>query len=321
MKPRIAITIGDFNGIGPEVALKAISNAKVNKLFEPILVGPLNLFEYFRDKFKIKIEFGNDKIRVIESSQVSLKQIQVGKISPDAGVCAGLSIEKAVSLCLEKEADAMITSPVSKEALHLGGYNFPGQTEMIAMLSRSQQATMFFISKNLRIALATIHIPLKNVSDEISRQRIFSKIETIHSSLTNDFKIKNPKIAILGLNPHAGENGEIGNEEKTHIIPALNDAFNKKINAEGVFSADGFFGNENYKNFDAILAMYHDQGLIPLKLLGFETGVNFTAGIKILRTSPDHGTAFEIAHKGIANANSFIESILIALQILKNRGK
>ena len=328
MKPKIAITIGDFNGIGPEVALKAISSPKILKSIEPILVGPKNIFEYFSEKFKLKLSFeatedfsnSSNKIKVVESSTVTVKQLQAGKVSPDAGVCAGLAIERAVLLCLNKKVDAMITSPVSKEVMHLAGYNFPGQTEMVAMLSRSEQSTMFLISNNLRVGLATIHIPLKKVSDEISKNRILSKIKTIHHSLVNDFKIKNPKIAVLGLNPHAGENGGIGNEEKDIITPAIKEAVNNDFSADGPFAADGFFGAKIFTKYDAVLAMYHDQGLIPLKLLGFETGINFTAGIKILRLSPDHGTAFDIAHKGIANESSFISTIDLTKLILKNRG-
>ncbi len=329
MKPRIAITIGDFNGIGPEVVLKSISKKNILNTVNPILIGSIDIFDFVAKKLKLKLklvkidnyptEIEKNSIPVIEVSKINIKQLQVGKISPDAGVCAGMAIEKAVSLALNKSVDAIITAPISKEALHLAGYNFPGQTEMIAMLSRSEQSTMMLVSGGLRVALATIHIPIKDVASGISKERILSKIKIVDTTLKNDFKIKMPKIAVLGLNPHAGENGEIGTEEKEFISPAIKISKENNILVEGPFAADGFFGTKQFKNYDAVLAMYHDQGLIPLKLLEFENGVNFTAGIKVLRTSPDHGTAYDIANKYIANPSSMIAAIELAKNILTNR--
>lgn len=329
MKPRIAITIGDFNGIGPEVVLKSISKKNILNTVNPVLIGSIDIFDFVAKKLKLKLklvkidnyptEIEKNSIPVIEVSKINIKQLQVGKISPDAGVCAGMAIEKAVSLALNKSVDAIITAPISKEALHLAGYNFPGQTEMIAMLSRSEQSTMMLVSGGLRVALATIHIPIKDVASGISKERILSKIKIVDTTLKNDFKIKMPKIAVLGLNPHAGENGEIGTEEKEFISPAIKISKENNILVEGPFAADGFFGTKQFKNYDAVLAMYHDQGLIPLKLLEFENGVNFTAGIKVLRTSPDHGTAYDIANKYIANPSSMIAAIELAKNILTNR--
>ena len=329
MKPTIAITIGDFNGIGPEVILKSIAQPKIQKEIQPVLVGSFDVFEHFAKKFKIKINLtpaehagaiaGNGKIPVITVQQVALKQLQIGKNSPDAGVCAGMAIERAIKLCMEKEVDAMVTGPVSKEALHFAGYNFPGQTEMLAMLTRSDRVTMMLISNSMRVALATVHVPIKKVPENIFIDRIIEKLETVNTSLKNDFGISNPSLAVLGLNPHAGENGAIGAEEKEVIIPALKKGTEKKINAAGPFAADGFFASEHYKNYDAILAMYHDQGLIPLKMSGFDEGVNFSAGLKIIRTSPDHGTAFDIAGKGIANPGSMGAALHLASSIAKRR--
>ncbi len=329
MKTTIAITIGDFNGIGPEVTLKSLMHPSIKKTVDPVLIGPLNIFEHYAKKFKIglhfeKVEsvpskFPKGAIPVIETTAVSLKQLQIGTIAPDAGVAAGSAIEKAIALCLRKEADAMVTAPVSKEAMHNAGYNFPGQTEMLALLTRSDRVTMMLLSKTMRVALATVHLPIKQVPENISIDRLVEKLKTVDQSLKNDMGIRSPRIAVLGLNPHAGENGAIGTEEKLIIAPAIAAAQQKGIGAEGPFAADGFFASGNDKTFDAILAMYHDQGLIPLKMSGFDEGVNFSAGLKIIRTSPDHGTAFNIAGKGIANPGSMIAALHLATSIAQRR--
>ncbi len=329
MKPTIAITIGDFNGIGPEVTLKSIVSPKIKKNIQPVLIGSFDIFQYYVKMFKLDIELievenistkiKSGAVSVLTVHPATSKSIQLGKISPDSGVCAGIAIEHAIKLCLSKEVNAMVTAPVSKEALHFAGYNFPGQTEMLAMLTRSDRVTMMLLSKTMRVALATVHIPIKKVSENLSIDRIIDKLDTVNSSLKNDLGIKNPSIAVLGLNPHAGENGAIGSEENETIIPAIRKAKEKGISASGPFPADGFFASGAYKNYDAILAMYHDQGLIPLKMTGFDEGVNFSAGLKIIRTSPDHGTAFDIAGKKIANPGSMISAIQLATSIIKQR--
>lgn len=329
MKPKIAITIGDFNGIGPEIILKSILHPSVKKNIQPVLIGSVNIFEYYATLFKLDIKFTvvdtqkipttHHTVPVIEVQKVSPKQLQIGHNAPDAGVCAGAAIERAIKLCMNHDVDAMVTAPVSKEALHYAGYNFPGQTEMLAMLTRSERVTMMLISPSMRIALATVHLPLKKVSENIFPERIIEKLQTVDHSLKHDFGISSPSIAVLGLNPHGGENGTIGTEEKEIIIPSLKKVQEKGINVSGPFSADGFFASGRYQEFDAILAMYHDQGLIPLKMSGFDQGVNFSAGLKIIRTSPDHGTAFDIAGKGIANPGSMIAAINLATSIAKRR--
>lgn len=331
MKPKIAITIGDFNGVGPEIILKSITHPSVKKEIQPVLIGSYDIFEHYAKKFKInvdlikidnqKIKFDNGSTPVIEVQKVAIKQLQIGQTSPDAGVCAGSAIERAIKLCLDKEVDAMVTAPVSKEALHYAGYNFPGQTEMLAMLTRSDRVTMMLLSKSMRVALATVHVPIKKVPENIFLDRLVEKLETVNASLKNDLGVSSPAIAVLGLNPHAGENGAIGTEEKDVIIPAIKKSVEKGINTAGPFSADGFFASGAYKKYDAILAMYHDQGLIPLKMSGFDEGVNFSAGLKIIRTSPDHGTAFDIAGKGIANPGSMIEALHLASSIAQRRKK
>lgn len=329
MKPTIAITIGDFNGIGPEVTLKSIASPKIKKSIQPVLIGSFDIFQFFVKMLKLDIELiavdnlstkiKSGSVPVLTVHPATSKSIQLGKISPDSGVCAGMAIEHAIKLCLNKEVDAMVTAPVSKEALHFAGYNFPGQTEMLAMLTRSERVTMMLLAKTMRVALATVHIPIKKVSENLFVDRIIEKLETVNSSLKNDLGIKKPSIAVLGLNPHAGENGAIGGEENEIIIPAIKKANEKGIAAVGPFPADGFFASGAYKNYDAILAMYHDQGLIPLKMTGFDDGVNFSAGLKIIRTSPDHGTAFDIAGKKIANPGSMISAIQLATSIIKQR--
>ncbi len=331
MKPTIAITIGDFNGIGPEVVLKSISAATIKNNIYPVLIGSFDILQYYAKSLKIKIDLvsvGNlsDKtkigtIPVLTIHNATVKNLQIGKTSPDAGVCAGMAIERAIKLCLDKEVDAMVTAPVSKESLHSAGFNFPGQTEMLAMLTRSERVTMMLISKTMRVALATVHVPLKKVSENLFVDRILEKLDTVNSSLKNDLGIEKPSIAVLGLNPHAGEHGAIGSEEKEVITPAITKAQGKGINASGPFPADGFFASRSYKNYDAILAMYHDQGLIPLKMSGFDEGVNYSAGLKIIRTSPDHGTAFDIAGKNIANPGSMISAIQLATSIIERRKK
>jgi 4-hydroxythreonine-4-phosphate dehydrogenase len=331
MRPRIAITIGDFNGIGPEVIFKSLSNTSLIKSFEPILVGSGEIFLWYSKKLKSKKKFSvisspKDKfspatIPILHVGNATEKNIQIGLAAPDAGVCAGMAIERSVKLCLDGDVDAMVTAPVSKESLHFAGYNFPGQTEMLAMLSRSERVTMMLISKAMRVGLATIHLPLRKVAENIFKERIIEKLETIHSSLVKDFGIHRPSIAVLGLNPHSGEGGAFGNEEKEIISPAIEAIRQKGLNVRGPFSADGFFATYRPASYDAILAMYHDQGLIPMKMTGFNEGVNFSAGLKIVRTSPDHGTAFDIAGKGIANPGSMIEAIKVARSIALNRKK
>ncbi len=331
MKPRIAFTIGDFNGIAPELILKNIDTPSLLKTVQPILVGSFEIFEHYAKKLKTKRKLvavqtpaehiPSNAVPVVNVYQGTVKNLQIGKPAPDAGICAGMAIEKAVRMCLDGEADAMVTGPVSKESLHIAGYNFPGQTEMLAMLSRSGRVTMILIAKSFRVGLATIHLPIQKVAENIFVERILEKLETINASLKNDFRITAPKIAVLGLNPHAGEHGYIGLEEIDIIEPAIIKAKEKGINASGPFPADGFFGTSKQKNFDAVLAMYHDQGLIPLKMMGFNEGVNFSAGLNIIRTSPDHGTAFDIAGKGIADPRSMNAAVHLARTIVVNRKK
>lgn len=322
MKPIIAVTIGDFNGIGPEIVLKAAANPAVRKICTPVLVGPLSVLEYVRKALRLKLKLekyipiGNNGsvTPVLDVGDGIWADVQYGAVTKSAGRTAGTAIEQAVDLCVKGRAQAMVTAPVSKEALNLAGYSFPGQTEMVTLLSRSLRVAMMLVSERMRVGLVTIHIPLREVADQLSREKIIEKITIIDESLRNNFRIRQPKIAVLGLNPHAGEGGLIGKEEKEMIIPAIEELGKRKINAEGPFPADGFFGSQLHESYDAIVSMYHDQGLIPLKLSSFGGAVNFSAGLNIIRTSPDHGTAYDIAGKGKANTTSMLQAIKLAVQ-------
>jgi 4-hydroxythreonine-4-phosphate dehydrogenase len=325
VKPLIAITIGDFNGIGPELALKSAATQAVRRICVPLLVGPLNVFEHVRKTLKIKrtlqkavFPWRGTTTPVLDVGDGLWADIQYGTVNKAAGRNAGVAIEKAVELCVIGRTQAMVTSPVSKEALNLAGYNFPGQTEMVALLSRSQRVAMMLVSKQMRVGLVTIHTALRDAAQSITKEKIVEKVSIVHDALTKNFRIEHPNVAVLALNPHAGEGGLIGKEEQEIIIPAIEEIRQKGIKAEGPFSADAFFGTKRYKRYDAIIAMYHDQGLIPLKMSSFGKAVNFSAGLNIIRTSPDHGTAYDIAGKGIADISSMIEAIKLAVQFATN---
>ncbi len=325
----IAITIGDYNGIGPEVALKAAASRSIRANCTPLLIGPYKAFEFYADKYSLRRKIlrveslsdavGRSEITILDISPEFKERVRPGKPTKEAGHWAGKAIERAVQLCVSGEAEAMVTAPVSKETMRQAGYDFPGQTEMVTKLSDSQGSIMIMASGFARIALATIHIPISEVSRSITKTGLVERLSVFNASIKNDFGVKSPKIAVLGLNPHAGENGYIGNEEVETIRPAIEEANSMKIDARGPYPADAFFGTYRDGMYDGVFAMYHDQGLIPLKMRSFSTGINFTAGISIIRTSPDHGTAFDIAGKGIANPSSTIEAIKLALDVSKNR--
>jgi 4-hydroxythreonine-4-phosphate dehydrogenase len=332
IKPVIAITMGDYNGIAPEVILKSVIQRNVQQHVIPLLIGSIDVFEYYARRFRISVNLcevdGRSRpsttgktIPVLQPVRFHKPKITPGVVSAEAGNMSGKAIELAVELCRKGIADGIVTGPVSKDAMHRGGYKYPGQTEMLLKLSKSKRVAMMLAAKNFRVGLATVHYPLKDVSKHLTKKRILEKLSIIRDSLINDFGIPSPKIAMLGLNPHAGENGILGNEEIDVIIPAMKEAKRKKMKVAGPFPADAFFGTHAFKNYDAIMAMYHDQGLIPLKMHGFDFGVNISAGLSIVRTSPDHGTSFDIAGKGIANPSSMVEAIMLAAAMIHNRRK
>ena len=327
MKPRILLSMGDYNGIGPEIIMKSFSE-KPDDSSVIIAAGHEKIFEFYRKNLSIDTELNLIKnIKEAKSGALNIFNtisaddidIQPGSLTKHAGKSSMKTIKKILNLCLDGQADAMVTAPISKEAIHLGGYNYPGHTEFLAELSGSADYLMMLVSGDLRVALTTIHVPVSEVPRLISESLILQKLRILHESLKFDFKISKPKISVLGLNPHAGDGGVIGREELDIIAPALQKANLNDIDASGPHSADSFFGSGEYKKYDAILAMYHDQGLIPFKTLSFGSGVNFTAGLPVVRTSPDHGTAYNIAGQNKADYRSFTAALELAILLAENK--
>ncbi len=321
--------MGDYNGIGPEVILKTFEKHSFNHVLY-IAAGEESVFNFYRHRFNLDIEFNlikNTKeakknvLNIINCCDKNLIDVEFGSITRSSGKAAMITLEKALNICLDMQGDAIVTAPISKESIQLAGYHYPGHTEFLAEKTDTSDYLMMLIYKNLRVALATIHVPISKVSSLISESLIAHKLEILHNSLKFNFNISKPDIAVLGLNPHAGDGGVIGKEELEIIVPALNKANDNSICVSGPYSADGFFGSGDYKKYDAILAMYHDQGLIPFKTLSFGKGVNFTAGIPVIRTSPDHGTAFNIAGMNKANYHSFTSAVELAIELIINQNK
>jgi len=326
---RLAVSTGDFNGIGIEAFAKSLKLLKdwdnLSKIQFIISVNSKLITEYL-DCLDIAFEIGDNSI-VIFGVKCTINEIQTsgdinfGKLSLQAGLQAAHSFQSSINLIKSNKADALLTLPINKEAMYMAGWKFPGHTESIAFEFGSKDQLMILFKNNVRVALATIHVPLQNVSKLLNKDLIIKNIGIFNDSLINDFGIENPRIAILGLNPHAGEQGNIGIEELEIIEPAINYLKKNSYIAFGPFAADGFFAHGDYKQYDGIFAMYHDQGLIPLKLLANGGGVNFTAGLPIVRTSPDHGTAFAIAGMNKANGLSTADAIISVFQIYENRNK
>ena len=323
----VGISQGDINGIGLEVVLKTLMEPGIADICTPVLFSSQKTVSYYRKVLGLE-EFSFNPMR--EFSQLNSKKVNVfvcyeeevnidmGKATDVGGKYAYISLEKATQALLDKSIDALVTAPINKSNIQNDNFKFVGHTEYLGS-KLGGDPLMFMCSDNgLRIAVVTGHLPLKEVASKLTIDRISNKIVQLHESLVKDFGIRKPKIAVLGLNPHAGDNGAIGNEDKDIIIPAIEKT---KLNGliYGPYSADGFFGNGTYKQFDAVLAMYHDQGLIPFKTIAFNEGVNFTAGLNAVRTSPDHGTGYDIAGKNKANEQSFKKALYAAIDIFKNR--
>lgn len=320
-------TCGDTNGIGPELAIKALNqlfSSSRNKFVLPI---PLNVFQYYSKminidfKFEIvnnlrQIDYNNKDVTILNLGKVKL---ELGKPTRFSGRASYRSIIESHKLILRNSSQAIITAPISKLAWQKAGIKFPGHTELLADLSGSKSFSMMFLSSTFKCALATIHEPLSRIPKLITGKKLFALIQLVSKTLKNDLNIANPKIGILGLNPHSGEGGNIGKEEITKIIPAIQRGISSNINIDGPHVPDAFFANKKYHNYDAIIGMYHDQLLIPFKMLHFRKGVNYTAGLNFVRTSPDHGTAFDIAGQLKADISSTIESYRWAKKIAKNR--
>jgi 4-hydroxythreonine-4-phosphate dehydrogenase len=318
MKTRILVTIGDINGIGPEIILKTLKNGSFIKKYDITVVSPIYVLSYYAKLLKIKLSMDNFNIIPIATEKFN---INIGRITEESGYISGLAIDTAIQLALSGEYDAIVTAPINKKSLNMGGYNFTGHTEMLTSIGGAKNTCMIMLSDIFNIAFVTTHPPLKNVSSLITKKLLMSKIEVCYNMLKNDLGIRKPKMGVLGLNPHAGDNGFIGDEERKTILPAVNDAmlkYNDMFISEPQ-SADGYFSSKKYLKYDITLAMYHDQGFIPFKMLAGHKGTNYTAGLSFIRTSPDHGTAFDIAGKNKASEVSLVDAIKWADKLSRNR--
>lgn len=326
-RPRIGITIGDVNGIGLEVILKTLSHQKILSFCTPVIYGTSKAIAYHRNIVGVDFPFQpirgaefaeNDKVNVLNCWQDNVN-ITLGTVSEFAGKIAYKALEQAVSDLKMGLIDALVTAPIHKKAMQMAGFPFPGHTEFLTQASGAKDSLMLLVSDDLRIGLVTNHLPLGEVAAALSQEKIFYKLRMMHDALRIDFGIERPTIAVLGLNPHAGDEGALGQEESELITPAILQAKEKGMMAVGPYSADGFFGSGAFRKFDGILAMYHDQGLVPFKALSFGSGVNYTAGLPFVRTSPDHGTAFDIAGKNEADESSFRQALFLSIDIVRNR--
>jgi len=317
-KQGLILTTGDPNGIGPEVILKIFSSTSIFKKYRIKIAGDKRVF----DSYAGLLGLNEIPERFFEPVKLPKRySVKAGSIDSLSGRHSGDCIKHAIKLCMKKNYDAMATLPISKEAFILGGYDYPGHTEMITALTRGRQSLMMMYSNQIIVSLVTNHLPISKVSKAITQELIIEKFIISNNSLIRDLGIMNPRIAVLSLNPHTGDGGNIGKEELKVIMPAIEKLRDVGFNVSGPFAADAFFAGKNYERFDMILAMYHDQGLIPFKMISVDSGVNFTAGLKIVRTSPDHGTAFDIAGMGIANIQSTVSAIETAVMIAENRNR
>ncbi|MDT0558003.1 4-hydroxythreonine-4-phosphate dehydrogenase PdxA [Ichthyenterobacterium sp. W332] len=322
----VGISVGDLNGIGVEIILKTFEDNRMLEFCTPVIFASIKVMSFLKKHHNSKINFNLvSKLDQIQPNKVNVfnvwnepVNINFGQEDPKVGEYAIKSLRSSVKHLKNNTIDVLVTAPIHKHNIQSVDFKFPGHTDYLNQ-ELEGESLMFMVSNNLRVGLLTDHVPVNEVSSHITEALIFQKVNTVYQSLKQDFCISKPKIAVLGINPHAGDHGVIGKEDDTILKPAID-----KIKAEGKlvygpYSADSFFGSNTYKSFDAILASYHDQGLIPFKTIAFGNGVNFTAGLNKVRTSPDHGTAFEIAGKNSADESSFKEAVFSAIQIYKNR--
>ncbi len=328
-KPRIGITHGDTNGIGYEVILKALENPKILELCTPVVYGSGRIASYHRKGMNLPaVNFVTrpDADSAAEGEYTIINvvaddvKIDLGQETPAAGQAAFAALQRAAADLAEGKIDALVTAPINKHSIQSDTFTFPGHTEYLeSVAADGSKALMIMVAGNLRVALATAHIPVTKIASTLTRELIVDKIKALDESLRRDFGIVRPRIAVLALNPHAGEHGLLGSEESEIIAPAIFDAASEKIHAYGPYAADGFFGSGQWKHFDGVLAMYHDQGLAPFKTIAMDSGVNFTAGLPFVRTSPDHGTGYDIAGKGVASPDSMRAAIYEAIDIARRR--
>jgi len=325
-KIRLGISIGDINGIGCEVALKTFEDARMLDFCTPVLFASNKIVSQQIKDFGLDIKFNGvrnadqaleGKVNIVNVSK-DVPSIQYGQATKEAGEFAITSLKAAVNALKENKIDVLVTAPINKNNIQSEDFKFPGHTDFLAQELKGE-SLMFMVTNELRVGLLTDHIAVKDVAKAITPKLIRNKVVTMEESLKMDFGIRKPKIALLGINPHSGDNGTIGEEDDKILKPTIKELFDKGTLVYGPYSADSFFGSDNHKNFDAILAAYHDQGLIPFKTLSFGKGVNYTAGLNKVRTSPDHGTAYEIAGKGKADDSSFKEAVFTAIQVFRNR--
>ena len=323
---KVGISIGNLNGIGPEIILKTFEDSRSLDLCTPVIFASSKVMNFFKRHFSSKIHFNEiNSINQLTHGKVNVLNvwkegvnIQFGQENKKVGEYAIKSLEAAVSALKEDAIDVLITAPINKHNIQSDKFKFPGHTDYLNQ-QLDGDSLMFMISENLKVGLLTDHVPVKDVPSHITEDLIRKKITTVSNSIKQDFAITKPKIAVLAINPHAGDNGVIGNEDDTVLKPSLEKLRKEGSLVYGPYSADSFFGSDNYQKFDAVIASYHDQGLIPFKTITFGNGVNFTAGLDKVRTSPDHGTAYEIAGKGQADESSFKRAMFTAIEIFRRR--
>ena len=325
-KTKVGISVGDYNGIGVEIILKALKDKNITDFFTPVIFGSGKLFSYQKNVFKIQTNFNyiqhpkeaaNGKLNIVNLWKDNVN-VDFGTPTEESTKMAIDSLEAATHALMTGEIDVLVTAPINKDEMLKQGFKYTGHTNYLEE-KFGKKGLMFLVTERLKVAVSTHHIPVSEVSKNISKEKIKEQVKMLNQCLIEDFCVQKPKIAILGLNPHAGDGGAIGNEEIEIIKPAIAELFNEEILAFGPYPADSFFQPEKYKGFDAVLAMYHDQGLAPFKTIAYEEGVNYTAGMPFIRTSPDHGVAYDIAGKNLADEQSFSEAIFTAIKIFKNR--
>lgn len=327
-KIKIGISTGDLNGIGAEIIIKTLSNPMVQKYCIPVIYGSSKVMAYYKNISKdhnfsfINIKNAENsnpnKINVVNCVQENLN-IDIGKPTKESGSFAKMALDGMVEDAKRGLIDAMVTAPINKYAMKLADFKYPGHTEYFADAFGVSNHLMFMVSDSLKVSVVSGHIPIKEVAAQVTKENILKKLEVMEKSLIMDFGYEKPKIGVLGLNPHAGDGGYIGKEDEEVVKPAVLEAKKNGMLVFGPYGACGYFGSSNYAKVDGILAMYHDQGLTPFKALSFGEGVNFTAGLPIVRTSPDHGTAYDLAGKNIADPSSFRKAIFQAIDICRNR--
>lgn len=328
-KIKVGITQGDINGVGYEVIFKAFEQEEMLGLCTPVIYGSPKVAIYHRNACSIQTNFNivptasearDGQVNMVNCFGEKEIKIEFGKPSEEAGNAAFVALERAVKELGEGKIDVLVTAPINKNTIQNADFHFPGHTEYIEQrLGNGQKALMILASEQLRVALVTTHLPVSRIAEHITKEAVMEKLDILNQTLRRDYSIDNPRIAVLALNPHCGDGGLLGTEEKDIINPAIVESFKKGIRCFGPYAADGFFGTGNYQRFDAILAMYHDQGLAPFKALAMEDGVNYTAGLPVIRTSPDHGVAYDIAGKNQADPASMRKAIYAAIDIFRNR--